>query len=82
MVTCYGAFPLLSSSFPPSDSVLPCTGLLMLHVSLRIRVITEESLIVLAKIRSDGVVNDPVVQSEYKQIRDEVLLEHELEIRR
>lgn len=43
---------------------------------------TEEALIVLAKMRSDGDVNDPTVQREYKQIHDEIILEHELEIRR
>jgi hypothetical protein len=43
---------------------------------------TEESLQVLAKMRADGDINDPVVQKEYKQIHDEILLEHELEIRR
>ncbi|KAH8548658.1 general substrate transporter [Umbelopsis sp. PMI_123] len=42
---------------------------------------TEESLQVLAKMRADGDINDPVVQKEYKQIHDEILLEHELEIR-
>jgi hypothetical protein len=43
---------------------------------------TEEALFVLAKMRSDGDVNDSTVQKEYKQIHDEILLEHELEIRR
>lgn len=42
----------------------------------------EEALQVLADMRSGGDINDSEVQKEFKQIHDEILLEHELEIRR
>ncbi|KAG2177285.1 hypothetical protein INT43_007942 [Umbelopsis isabellina] len=42
---------------------------------------TEEALQVLANMRADGDINDPAVRREHKQIHDEILLEHELEIR-
>jgi hypothetical protein len=40
------------------------------------------ALQVLADMRADGDINDPEVKREHKQIHDEILLEHELEIRR
>lgn len=43
---------------------------------------TEQALQVLADMRAGGDIDDPAVRREHKQIHDEILLEHELEIRR